>query len=70
MLELLTSKVLPRHLGIIFDRMDEAAERGTSIDVSQLLVKYVFAVFGDIAWDVSTLFCPSERMVCFRLSLA
>ena len=63
MLELLTSKVLPRHLGIIFDRVDEAAKRGTSIDVSQLLVKYVFAVFGDIAWNVSTLLPIREEGV-------
>lgn len=62
MLERLTAEVLPRHLDIIFDKMDEAAVRGDTVDLGSVMVKYIFAVFGDIAWDVSA------GRVCCRLS--
>ena len=54
MLEQLTAEVLPRHLDILFHKMDEAAQGDSPIDLSSVLVRYIFAVFGDIAWDVST----------------
>lgn len=54
MLEQLTTTVLPRHLDLLFHDIDHAAERGSAIDISQVIIRYIFAGFGDIAWDVSS----------------
>lgn len=55
LLHTLSNVTLPRYLRILVDELDKAADSGEVIDLSKAITHFIFAVFGDIAWDVSSL---------------
>lgn len=67
-LEILTNRTLPRHLNILTDTLHKAAETGEVVDMTQVVTHFIFAVFGDIAWDVSVpTFCCAVPMIVLSI---
>lgn len=53
LLDYLTMTSLPAHLPRMLAQLDAAADKDEVIDLGEVMVEYIFAVFGDVAFDVS-----------------